>query len=78
MAVLECRGCEPLTWAAADGWTVKSSGGTEFEDVDLNDGEWADYDEDHDESVAVFTVDTGVTVGAPSSGKGKKKGKKGK
>ena len=83
LAVLECRGCEPISWQAAQGWTATSEAGTEMEDVDLSEGEWADYDEEGDVAVTVLSVTTGVQSGAGSAaggaaagGGGGKKGKK--
>jgi len=82
LAVLECRGCEPASWQAAQGWTATSEAGHDMEDVDLSEGEWADYDEEGDVAVTVLAVSTGVASGsgaaggAAAGGGGGKKGKK--
>ena len=53
----ECRGLEPYAWHPQDGYTVTSAGGSAtFEDVDLSD-DWADYDDEADQSVGVYGVE---------------------
>jgi hypothetical protein len=84
LAVLECRGCEPVSWEAAQGWTATSEASNDTEDVDLSEGEWADYDEEGDLALTVLSVVTAVIVGdarpggaaSGSGGSGKKGGKK--
>lgn len=61
---IECRGCEPVSWVAAQGFTVKGAEGGEMEDVDFSEGEWADYVEDTDEALTVLSVTTSVEAGA--------------
>jgi len=53
---LECRGIEPLTfYPMGSEFIVESEGGVTFsgEDVDLSEGDWADYDETNDQSVSI-------------------------
>ena len=52
---LECRGVEPFSfYPMGSEFVVVSEGGGKFdEDVDLSEGDWADYDEEHDISVSV-------------------------
>jgi hypothetical protein len=53
---MECRGLEPTHYfpATSDEFVVMSEGGTTFtEDIDLSEGDWGDYDADHDASVSV-------------------------
>ena len=53
---LECRGVEPYAFHPMGGeFIVESEGGMVFEgeDVDLSDGDWADYDGDNDLSVSI-------------------------
>lgn len=70
IAVVECRGCEPEP-ASFDGqaFTATSSGGTELEGV-MEDGEWADYDDDTDVNMALMEVKTAWAI-CPAPGKGK-------
>lgn len=46
IVTIECRGLELVDFAPREGWKAKGAeSGTVFEDVDLTDGDWADYDE---------------------------------
>ena len=49
----------PSSWAAR-GWKTdeECDSGTAFEDVDLTEGEWADYDEENDLSVMIENVES--------------------
>lgn len=51
----ECRGMEPYALhCLGDEFVVESEGGVKFdEDVDLSDGDWAEYDEENDASVSM-------------------------
>ena len=40
-----------------DGFTVESTSGQVFTDVDLSDGEWVDYDEKLGESVGIMELE---------------------
>uniref|UniRef100_A0A7S2USF6 Uncharacterized protein n=1 Tax=Attheya septentrionalis TaxID=420275 RepID=A0A7S2USF6_9STRA len=52
---LECRGVEPYAFhCLGNEFAVISEGGAKFdEDVDLSDGDWGDYDAEHDASVSI-------------------------
>eukprot|EP00898_Chlorokybus_atmophyticus_P001094 jgi/Chlat1/1986/Chrsp158S02314 len=55
--LLECRGVEPVTWHPRDGYTAESAASaTRFDDVDLSDGEFVDYDEKGKASVGVYNI----------------------
>ncbi len=68
VAAFDCRGMEPVDFSPRDGWVVKgfkvseddeeegSESGKVFDDVDLTEGEWADYDEVSDESVFISEI----------------------
>lgn len=68
----ECRNCEIEEWHPADGYVIVSEGGTKFEDVEFEDGEWAEYDEENDCSVGVSDLSSTITQSS------NKKGKKGR
>lgn len=55
ICAIECRGVEPYEFhCLGDDFVVESEGGGKFEeDVDLSEGDWAEYDEEHDLSVSV-------------------------
>jgi hypothetical protein len=51
----ECRGLEPYEFhPLGDEFVVESEGGTVFDsDIDLSEGDWADYDEENDLAVSI-------------------------
>jgi hypothetical protein len=52
----ECRGLEPIVWYPEGGYKVTSAGGlTLFENVNLSE-DWAEYDEEGDQSVSICDV----------------------
>jgi len=73
IVVFDCRGLEPVDFSPRMGWKVSgwkededgegSESGTVFEDVDLTDKEWADYDDKSDESTMISEIEVSfVTV----------------
>ena len=54
---LECRGIEIERWIPGDDFVVESTSGTIFENVDLTENDWADYDEKYDESVSITDLE---------------------
>lgn len=56
---MDCRGLEPYAFHPMGGeFRVVSSGGVGFEDdVDLSEGDWAEYDEENDAAVSVNEVE---------------------
>jgi Eukaryotic protein of unknown function (DUF866) len=55
---IECRGLEPTAYFPGDEFVVTSEGGTVFaEEVDLSEGDWADYDAEYDAPVALSEVE---------------------
>jgi len=80
MVAFECRGCDIVDFKFQDPFTIESLGGFVFNDVELDDGEWADYDEENDESVMITSVESKIerhSGKGGKGGKGKKKMKKG-
>ena len=54
---VECRGLEPTKFVDGE-FIVKAAGGTIFaEDVDLSEGDWGDYDAEHDAPVSISTIE---------------------
>ena len=45
-----------LQFSGQDGFIVETSSGQKFEDVDLSEGEWTEYDEKLDESVEIMSL----------------------
>lgn len=55
----DCRGVEPTAFSPRSGWIVKSAdGGQVFEDVDLSDDDWVEYDQKNKVSVGVYEFET--------------------
>jgi Eukaryotic protein of unknown function (DUF866) len=59
LLLVECRGLEPYQLTAGSTeFVVTSDGGTVFDqDVNVADGDWADYDAEHDAPVALSEVE---------------------
>lgn len=58
VVVLDCRGVEPDDFFPGQGY--KCSGvesGSQFNDINLEEGEWVDYDEKASESVGIYSVE---------------------
>ncbi len=63
IVAMDCRGMEPVEFSPRNGWAAKGykededgegqETGTAFEDVDLSDKDWADYDEKSSESTVI-------------------------
>ncbi|XP_011869451.1 PREDICTED: UPF0587 protein C1orf123 homolog [Vollenhovia emeryi] len=57
IVVFDCRGLEPSDFAAREGWTVEAAnGGTEFNNVDLTEGEWEDYCDKIKEPIGIYDI----------------------
>lgn len=55
---IECRGLEPTEYFPGDEFVVSSDRGTLFtEEIDLSDGDWADYDAEHDAPVSLSQIE---------------------
>ena len=57
IVAFECRGLEPTAWDIRSGWVISSScSSLVFDDVDLAEKEWYDYDENANETVSVTDI----------------------
>uniref|UniRef100_A0A034WJP8 UPF0587 protein GA18326 n=2 Tax=Endopterygota TaxID=33392 RepID=A0A034WJP8_BACDO len=55
IVVFDCRGVEPIDFSPRNGWIVRSAeNGQTFEDVDLSEDDWVEYDQKNKESVGVY------------------------
>eukprot|EP00771_Trimastix_marina_P000699 gnl/Trimastix_PCT/1722.p2 GENE.gnl/Trimastix_PCT/1722~~gnl/Trimastix_PCT/1722.p2 ORF type:complete len:153 (-),score=34.15 gnl/Trimastix_PCT/1722:60-518(-) len=59
MGVIEGRGLEITRWAVASGFTATAEG-AHFEEVDLSEGDWADFNDEANEPVGIYNVETRV------------------
>mmetsp|Transcript_21630 Transcript_21630/g.55494 ORF Transcript_21630/g.55494 Transcript_21630/m.55494 type:complete len:162 (+) Transcript_21630:182-667(+) len=53
----DCRGAEPVDWTPQGGFRIESTGGAVFDNVDLKEKEWCDYDEKAELSVGVYELE---------------------
>lgn len=54
IVVFDCRGIEPVEFSPRSGWIAKGvENGQIFEDIDLSDDDFADYDEKNKQSVGI-------------------------
>lgn len=59
IVVFDCRGIEPVEFQPNSGFLVQSAeNGQKFEDVDLSEGDWVDYDEKNAESVRIHEFES--------------------
>lgn len=55
----DCRGVEPVDFSPRIGWLIKASdGGQSFEEVDLSDDDWTEYDQKNKVSVGVYSFES--------------------
>ncbi|KAF9980748.1 hypothetical protein BGZ75_008025 [Mortierella antarctica] len=58
IVTIECRGLELVGFEPREGWKAKGAeSGTVFEDIDLTEGDWADYDEKSELPVAISNIE---------------------
>ncbi|KXN72720.1 DUF866-domain-containing protein [Conidiobolus coronatus NRRL 28638] len=57
-ATFECRGLEIINFQPREGFFAKGAeSNTRFEDIDLTDGEWADYDDKANVEVSIMDIE---------------------
>lgn len=56
---LDCRGVEPVDFSPREGWIVKAAdGGPTFENVDLSEDDWVEYDEKNNNSIGIYEFES--------------------
>mmetsp|Transcript_31322 Transcript_31322/g.88825 ORF Transcript_31322/g.88825 Transcript_31322/m.88825 type:complete len:162 (+) Transcript_31322:246-731(+) len=53
----DCRGAEPVDWHPQGGFRIESTGGAVFDNINLEEKEWCDYDDDAGLSVGVYELE---------------------
>jgi hypothetical protein len=54
---IECRGLIPRRWIAGEDCICESTGGKVFSEVDLSEGDWAEYDDDNNLPVSITALE---------------------
>ncbi|EAT48118.1 AAEL000847-PA [Aedes aegypti] len=55
IVAFDCRGVEPVAFSPRSGWIAKATeGGPKFEDIDLSEDDWVEYDQKNNNSVGVY------------------------
>lgn len=55
----DCRGVEPTDFSPREGWIVKAAdGGQTFENVDLSEDDWVEYDTKNNNSIGVYDFES--------------------
>ncbi|XP_014208076.1 UPF0587 protein C1orf123 homolog [Copidosoma floridanum] len=57
IVVFDCRGLEPKDFSAREGWIASVDGGTTFNNVDLSEGDWADYCDKTKQPVSISCIE---------------------
>ncbi|KAF9575823.1 hypothetical protein EC968_001611 [Mortierella alpina] len=58
IVTIECRGLELVGFEPREGWKAKGAeSGTVFEDIDLTEGDWAEYDEKSEMPVGISSIE---------------------
>ncbi|KAJ8979372.1 hypothetical protein NQ317_004129 [Molorchus minor] len=59
IVVFDCRGIEPIDFSPSEGWIAKAEeSGHIFENINLLEKEWADYDEKSKQSVGIYEIES--------------------
>lgn len=53
----ECRGLAPVRWIPGNDCSAESSAGKVFTEVDLSEGDWAEYDDENDLVVSITNIE---------------------
>lgn len=54
----DCRGVEPIDFSPRAGWIVKAVDGPTFEDVDLSEDDWVEYDNKNHVSIGIYEFES--------------------
>ena len=57
--VIDCRGMEPIDYTPTNGLECQSAKSSKrFQDIDLDDGDWVDYDDTANVSVGIYDIES--------------------
>ncbi|KAL7065738.1 hypothetical protein ACR3K2_38180 [Cryptosporidium serpentis] len=58
----ECRGLNPTKWNPTFGYNVNCISGKSFINIDLQENEWCEFDEEANESVGIYNIQSEFRV----------------
>lgn len=59
IVTFDCRGIEPTQFTPGDGWIAKvEESGKLFENINLSEKEWVEYDEKSKQSVGIYEFES--------------------
>eukprot|EP00958_Prasinococcus_capsulatus_P027202 scaffold5303_cov392-Prasinococcus_capsulatus_cf.AAC.6 len=67
IVAFDCRGVEPTAWYPQSGFQVVSEKGGVFDDVDLKEGDWTEYDDENDLAVSILEHYSAQDIQQPST-----------
>ncbi|KAN0008691.1 hypothetical protein ACTFIV_000188 [Dictyostelium citrinum] len=56
----DCRGVEIEEFDPRDNWIIVSSSGKEYKDVDLEEGEWSEFEERSSTSLTILSIESSI------------------
>ena len=59
---IESRGAEPFEWKPTGFYTAETKDEKIFDNVDIKDGDWCDFDEDASCSVGIYNAETKIEI----------------
>ena len=62
VAAFDCRGVNITKWNPTFGYNVVTNSGKKFENIDLSESEWCDFDENTNESVGIYNLNSEIRV----------------
>ena len=54
---MDCRGLEPIDYFFGEGFKVTAESGTVFQNVNLEEAEWVEYDENSSQSIGIYSLE---------------------
>ncbi|KAH8739163.1 hypothetical protein FG386_001030 [Cryptosporidium ryanae] len=62
IAAFDCRGINITKWNPTFGYVAVSNSGKKFDNIDLSELEWCDFDENTNESVGIYNITSELRV----------------
>nr|CAH7729501.1 unnamed protein product [Callosobruchus chinensis] len=62
IVTFDCRGIKPVEFAPGEGWIVIAESGQVFENVNLTEKEWVEYDTKNQQSISIFDFESSFVI----------------